>query len=80
MPINEHTKSELSRRAGGKCECTMSKCTHHTGRCNAMLRGGWEAHRLTAGGAYVLSNLKGHVPNVPSEDTELRERVALKFF
>ena len=57
MPISEHTKNELYRRAGGKCECTMSRCSHHTARCNAMLRGGWEAHRVRAGGAYALSNL-----------------------
>ena len=57
MSISTKVKEDLYKRAGGKCECTMSKCSHHTGRCNAMLRGAWEAHRVTAGGAYTLSNL-----------------------
>ena len=56
--LTEKTRRDLYERAGGKCECTMKTCDHHTGRCNAMLRGPWEAHRLRAGGNYVLSNLK----------------------
>jgi len=50
-------REDVYARAGGKCECTMKNCSHHTGRCNAILRGEWEVHRLTAGGAYVLSNV-----------------------
>jgi hypothetical protein len=49
-------REDVYNRAGGKCECTMSTCTHHTGRCNAMLRGEWEIHQITAGGGYTLSN------------------------
>lgn len=57
MPISDETKQALYKRAGVECECTMKICNHHTGRCRAMLRGGWEAHRVTAGGTYTLSNL-----------------------
>ena len=56
--LTQAMRISLHTRAGGKCECEMIRCTHHTGRCNAMLRGEWEAHRLRAGGEYVLSNLK----------------------
>ena len=58
MPIATKTREELFKRADGRCECTMKTCSHHTGRCKAKLRGSWEAHRLRAGGEYVLSNLK----------------------
>ena len=57
MPISTKTKEALYVRAGGQCECTMTLCTHHIGRCDAMLRGAWEAHRIRAGGLYILSNL-----------------------
>ena len=50
-------REEVYARAGGKCECTMKICSHHTGRCNAMLRGDWEVHRITAGGPYTFSNV-----------------------
>lgn len=55
--LTQSTRAELFKRARGKCECTMVSCIHHVGRCNAMLRGEWEAHRVRAGGAYILSNL-----------------------
>ena len=58
MSISQQVRKDLYDRANGRCECTMSSCSHHTGRCKAILRGPWEAHRLTAGGSYVLSNLK----------------------
>ena len=48
-------RDDLFNQASGRCQCTMKTCSHHTGRCNAMLRGGWELHRTTAGGAYTLS-------------------------
>lgn len=56
--LTQEVRDALFRRAGGRCECTMTRCSNHSGRCTAMLRGPWEAHRITAGGAYVLSNLK----------------------
>lgn len=58
MSISAKTRDALYRRAAGRCECTMKICGRHAGRCNAKLRGPWEAHRLRAGGLYVLSNLK----------------------
>jgi len=51
-------REDVYARAGGKCECTMSTCSHHSGRCSAMLRGEWEVHRTIAGGPYILSNIK----------------------
>jgi hypothetical protein len=50
-------REDVYKRAGGKCECTMKSCSHHTGRCNAQLRGEREVHRVTAGGPYTLSNV-----------------------
>lgn len=50
-------REEAYRRAGGKCECIMKTCAHHTGRCYAELRGAWEIHRIVAGGPYTLSNV-----------------------
>ena len=50
-------RNDLHNRAGGRCQCRMSGCSHHSGRCNAMLRGAWEIHRITAGGPYILSNV-----------------------
>ena len=48
MAFSQETKDKAYERAGGKCECTMVVCTHHTGRCNAMLRGAWHAHHRTS--------------------------------
>ncbi len=51
-------RDDVFNQAGGLCQCTMKICPHHTGRCNAMLRGDWEIHRTTAGGAYTLSGVE----------------------
>jgi len=51
-------RDEVYRRAGGRCECTMVTCSHHSGRCNVVLRGEWEVHHVTAGGPDTLSNVK----------------------
>jgi HNH endonuclease len=59
MAFSQTTKEAAYRRAGGRCECTMRTCSHHTGRCNATLRGGWHAHHKTsvaAGGDDDLGN------------------------
>jgi len=37
MAFSQETKDQAYHRAGGKCECTRSTCSHHTGRCNATL-------------------------------------------
>jgi len=58
MAFSESVKEQALKRAGGKCECTM-KCSHHTGRCNALLSGGWHLRHRTAivsGGDDTLSN------------------------
>lgn len=60
MAITEQTRKDLYRRAGGRCECTMNVCSHHSGRCSHQLSPGWEAHHRTsisAGGHDGLSNL-----------------------
>jgi len=59
MAFSQETKEAAYQRAGGRCECTMKGCSHHTGRCTATLRGGWHAHHRTsqaAGGSDSLSN------------------------
>jgi hypothetical protein len=48
-------RDKLRDRADGRCECTMRVCGHN-GRCTAILRGPWEAHRRTAGGDYSMTN------------------------
>lgn len=52
-------RDDVFARAKGRCECKMISCTHHVGRCTAVLRGEWEIHRITAGGPYILSNVLG---------------------
>lgn len=52
-------RADVHKRAGGLCECTMQGCGHHRGRCNALLRGEWECHKLNANGDYILSNVLG---------------------
>jgi hypothetical protein len=58
--LTQDVRQQLHRRAQGRCECTMSLCLHHRGgeRCPHALGEGWQAHRITAGGAYTLSNLR----------------------
>ena len=58
MAFSKETKDKAWHRAGGKCQCTRSACSHHTGRCNANLQK-WHAHHITsvqAGGGDGLSN------------------------
>jgi len=58
--ISEETKKALYKRAEGRCECTMSICSHHRAgyRCQHNLQSPfWDAHRKIAGGSYILSNL-----------------------
>jgi len=60
MAISQELRAELYKRAGGKCECTMSVCSHHGAgqRCpHSLVAGSWEAHHKTAGGPDTLSNL-----------------------
>ncbi len=57
MAVSQETRKALYERAGGQCECTMTVCSHHKGRCPHKLNPGWEAHHRTAGGPDTLSNL-----------------------
>lgn len=59
MSAPEQVRQQVYRRAGGKCECIMKECSHHTGRCNAVLRGEWEVHRIRAEGDYAFGNVVG---------------------
>lgn len=52
-------RDDIYHRAGGRCECEMKTCGDHKGRCTRILRGAWEVHRITAGGAYTMSNVIG---------------------
>ncbi len=57
MAVSEETKKELYRRAGGRCECTMSVCGH-SGRCTrSLIPGYWDAHHRNANDPDTLSNL-----------------------
>ena len=58
MAFSQDVKDKAHARAGGKCECEM-KCSHHSGRCNAQLRGEWHAHHkkaVSSGGDDSLGN------------------------
>jgi hypothetical protein len=57
MGITPDMREKLYERANGCCECEMKRCPQHTGRCGAMLRGPWGAHRKSAGRSYRLGNL-----------------------
>jgi len=60
MAISKETRSEVYRRAGGRCECTMSVCSHHRAgtRCpRSLVSGYWEAHHRWAEGPDTASNL-----------------------
>jgi hypothetical protein len=60
--LSQSTGDVLRRRARGRCECQKRKCTHPrekgSERCTRSLGNDWEAHRITAGGGYALSNLE----------------------
>jgi len=60
--LSEWTRDALQRRARGRCECQTRNCTHprekRLERCTRSLGNDWEAHRITARGGYVLSNLE----------------------
>ena len=59
MSASQDLRDGVYDRANGRCECTM-QCSHHRGaRCPHGLRGPWEVHRISAGGAYTFSNVKG---------------------
>ena len=61
MAFSQETMDAAYRRAGGKCECTLSTCGHHADRvrCNASLANGWHAyhkHPVSEGGGDNFTN------------------------
>ena len=60
--LSEETRNALLRRARWQCECRRKNCKHPTEGsdpcCTRTLGKDWEAHRISAGGEYVLSNLE----------------------
>lgn len=58
MAISQSIRQALYRRAGGQCECTMSVCDHHRGRCTHGLNPPyWDAHHRSRLGGDGLGNL-----------------------
>ena len=57
MTISPETIHRLRLRAGARCECTMTECSHHVGRCNELFEGDWHAHKKTPSGSDNLKNL-----------------------
>ena len=60
MTVSQATRQALYQRARGRCECTMSLCSHHRAgtRCpHGLSPGYWEAHHRSASGGDTPSNL-----------------------
>ena len=60
MAISKETKEAVYKRAGGRCECEMSVCSHHGAgrRCQrSLVPGYWDAHHRDANGSDTPSNL-----------------------
>jgi hypothetical protein len=57
VAVTEELRRTLYHRALGRCECMSESCSHHVGRCNAVLRRDWHAHHRTPDGPDELSNL-----------------------
>ena len=64
MAFSDDTVLAAFRSAGGRCECTRSSHSSHTGRCSETFTWGergpkWDAHHKVAvasGGSDALSN------------------------
>ncbi len=58
MAVSKEIRQRLRIRAGGRCECVMLVCKHHSGRCSHTLSApSWDAHHRVAGGPDDLGNL-----------------------
>ena len=57
MTISPETMHQLHQRAGGRCECTMTECSDHVGRCNELLGEDWHARHRSDSGFDNLRNL-----------------------
>ncbi|HKI99501.1 MAG TPA: hypothetical protein VKB51_13595 [bacterium] len=69
--VSAKLRAEVLERARGRCECMMSTCGDHQGRCHRPLEGDWAVHRLRAGGPYALSNVLGMCPACHRKAPEL---------
>jgi hypothetical protein len=59
MAFSEATKRATYNRAGGKCECKITRFGTHNARCNQPLGSNWHAHHkmaVTSGGSDDLEN------------------------
>ena len=60
MAISQITRKALYKRAGGRCECRMNICKHHSAgqRCpRSLVSGEWIAHHRVADAGDNLNNL-----------------------
>jgi hypothetical protein len=60
MAISQTTRKALYKRAGGRCECRMNICSHHSAgqRCpRSLVSKDWKAHHRIAGFDDNLNNL-----------------------
>lgn len=60
MATSQEDRNEIYRRAGGRCECTMTVCSHHKAgiRCATGLTAGhWDAHHIDRTKPATPSNL-----------------------
>ena len=57
MAFSDSVKDDAFKRSGGRCECTRSSHTNHTGRCTTSItRHGAEYHHVDSGGSDALGN------------------------
>lgn len=60
MDIPQITRKALYNRAGGRCECRMNLCSHHSAgeRCpRSLVSGDWKTHHRITGVVNSLNNL-----------------------
>lgn len=57
MAFSESVKDAAFKRSGGRCECTRSSHTNHTGRCpTTITRHSAEYHHVDSTGPDTLAN------------------------
>jgi hypothetical protein len=61
MAVSRKQRIALFERAGGRCECTSARCSHHDAgeRCNQDLADGWEVYIRRAKSGKGIENLIG---------------------
>lgn len=61
MAVTPEVRKHLFSRAGGRCECTMTVCTHHRpgSRCpHSLAAPHWDAHHINSNGPDTPGNLR----------------------